>query len=99
MVLSETDSPCAIGERSATGWVSVVTNVNVAAASTNSRIAVADGRFSGWAAETRDVIVREYTLAPRKMPGIVTNPRSRTSEEETSITGESRSRPPKGLTR
>src|SRR3984885_4199737 len=79
-VLSDTDSPCAIGDRRATGWVSVVTNMNVAAASTNSRIAVADGRVSGRAAEDRDVILEEYTLVQSKIMTIVSDPRSRAGE-------------------
>ena len=79
-VLSETDSPCAMGDRRATGSISVVTNVKVAAASTNSRIAVADGRVSGRAAEGSGAISTEYTLSQRKIMTIVSDPRSRAGE-------------------
>src|ERR1700735_161262 len=79
-VLSDTDSPCAMGDRRATGSISVVTNVNVAAASTNSRIAVADGRLSGRASNGTDVIAKEYTLSQRKTMTIVSDPRSRAGE-------------------
>src|SRR6202046_1958210 len=79
-VLSDTDSPCAMGDRRATGSISVVTNVNVAAASTNSRIAVADGRVSVRAGEGTDVIAHRIYSAAEEIMTIVSDPRSRAGE-------------------